>query len=75
MRFLLDRLAEPGTLRSLAVIVFALKGIVPDEAMLQNLVNLGILGLGAVSALMPEYKTPKPKPPRRKAATQKAAAA
>lgn len=60
MRYLLDRLAEPGTLRSLAVIVFALKGIVPDEAMLQNLVNVGILGLGAVSALMPEQKAPKP---------------
>jgi hypothetical protein len=68
MRYLLDRLAEPGTLRSLAVIVFALKGIVPDEAMLQNLVNIGILGLGTVSALMPEHKAPKPKPPRRKAA-------
>ena len=51
MRYLLDRLREPGTLRSLAVVVFALKGIVPDEALLQNLVNIGILaGMNAVSS-------------------------
>ncbi len=56
MRYLLDRLAEPGTLRSLAVVIFALKGIVPSEAMLQDAVNLAILGLGALSALMPEQK-------------------
>jgi hypothetical protein len=56
MRYLLERLAEPGTLRSLAVVVFALKGIVPDEATLQGVVNLAILGLGTLSALMPEQR-------------------
>ena len=57
MRYLLDRLAEPGTLRSLAVVVFALKGIVPSEVLLENIVDLAILALGGVSALMPEKAT------------------
>ena len=54
MRFLLDRLAEPGTLRSLAVMAFALKGIVPDEATVTGFVDVSILLLGILSALMPD---------------------
>lgn len=54
MRYLLDRLAEPGTLRSLAVMAFALKGIVPDEAAIAGFVDVSILLLGVASALMPD---------------------
>ncbi|MBC9176244.1 hypothetical protein [Pseudoroseomonas ludipueritiae] len=54
MRYLLDRLAEPGTLRSLAVVVFAIKGIVPDAGTIQGFVDVSILLLGTISALMPE---------------------
>jgi hypothetical protein len=60
MRYLLDRLAEPGTLRSLAVVIFALKGIAPDEGTIQGFVDVAILLLGVVSALMPESKAVKP---------------
>ncbi|MDB5369817.1 MAG: hypothetical protein JWP20_1375 [Roseomonas sp.] len=59
MRYLLDRLAEPGTLRSLAVMVFALKGIVPDAVMIQGFVDISILLLGAASAVMPDQKAPR----------------
>lgn len=55
--YVIERLSEPGTLRSLAVVVFALKGIVPDEATLQNLVNLAIFALGLISAFMKEPST------------------
>jgi hypothetical protein len=54
MQYFLDRLKEPGTLRSLAVVLFALLGIVPDDALLQSVVSVGILVLGGWSALMPE---------------------
>ncbi|RKK03539.1 hypothetical protein EBE87_16440 [Pseudoroseomonas wenyumeiae] len=54
MRYLLDRMAEPGTLRSLAVVVFAIKGIVPDAGTIQGFVDVSILLLGTISALMPE---------------------
>jgi hypothetical protein len=60
MRYLLERLAEPGTLRSLAVMVFAIKGIVPDEGTVQGFVDVSILLLGAVSALMPERAAARP---------------
>ncbi|MBO1074876.1 hypothetical protein [Roseomonas marmotae] len=56
MRFLLDRLAEPGTLRSLAVMVFALKGIAPDQGAIQGFVDISILLLGGISAIMPAQK-------------------
>jgi hypothetical protein len=54
MRYLLDRLAEPGTLRSLAVMVFALRGIAPDESLIKSFIDIAILLLGAASAMMPE---------------------
>lgn len=60
MRYLLDRLAEPGTLRSLAVVVFAMKGIVPDAGTIQGFVDVSILLLGLVSAAMPEGKAGRP---------------
>jgi hypothetical protein len=60
MRYFLDRLAEPGTLRSLAVMIFAMKGIVPDAGAVQGFVDVSILLLGAVSALMPEGKAERP---------------
>jgi hypothetical protein len=59
MHYLLDRLAEPGTLRSIAVMVFALKGIAPDAVAIQGFVDVSILLLGAISAMMPEQKAPQ----------------
>ena len=56
MKYLVDRLREPGTLRSLAVVLFGLLGITPDNSAMEGYVQLGILVLGAVSALMPEKK-------------------
>jgi hypothetical protein len=61
MRYLLDRLAEPGTLRSLALMAFATKGIVPDEATVSGFVDVAILLLGAASAMMPD-RAAAPKP-------------
>lgn len=55
--YLLNRLKEPGTLRSLAVVVFALKGVVPDDGMLDGFVTMAILALGMISAVMPEQVT------------------
>ncbi len=62
MRYLLDRLAEPGTLRSIAVMAFAVKGIVPDEAAITGFVDVAILLLGVASALMPDRPAAPPAP-------------
>lgn len=56
MKYLVDRLREPGTLRSLAVVLFGLLGVTPDNSAMEGYVQIGILVLGAVSALMPEKK-------------------
>ena len=54
--FIRDRLSEPGTMRSLAVVLFALTGAGNSQMLWEAIVFLGIALLGAVSALMPERK-------------------
>lgn len=54
MRYLIDRLKEPGTLRSLAVVLFALLGLSPDDPRLEGAIQASILVLGILSAIIPE---------------------
>ncbi|MDQ1078019.1 hypothetical protein [Pseudoroseomonas cervicalis] len=54
MRFLVDRLREPGTLRSLAVVLFGLWGVAPSDPVVEAAIQIGIILLGLVSAVMPE---------------------
>ena len=56
MSYVIDRLKEPGTMRSLAVVVFGLLGVTPDDATLNGVLWLVTIGLGLVSAFMPEKK-------------------
>ena len=49
-----DRLAEPGTHRSLAVVLFALTGAGNSQALWEAVIYLGIAALGAYSAGRPE---------------------
>ena len=52
--FIRARLAEPGTQRSLAVVLFAVTGAGNSEALWEAAVYLAIALLGTRSALMPE---------------------
>lgn len=52
--FIRDRLAEPGTHRSIAVILFAITGAGNSEELWMSVVYLAIAFLGAWSALRPE---------------------
>ena len=54
--FVRARLSEPGTARSLAVVLFALTGAGNSEAAWEAAVYLAIAALGAISAAMPERK-------------------
>lgn len=57
MRYLVERLREPGTMRSLAVVLFGLYGIAPDDWRVQMAIHLAIATLGLVSAAMKEPAT------------------
>lgn len=52
--YIRDRLAEPGTHRSIAVILFAITGAGNSEELWMSVVYLVIAFLGAWSALRPE---------------------
>jgi hypothetical protein len=52
--YIRDRLAEPGTMRSLAVVLFALTGAGNSQAMWEAMIYLGIVALGMYSAGKPE---------------------
>ena len=54
--FIRDRLAEPGTHRSIAVVLFALTGAGNSQMLWEAAVYLAIAALGAISAAMPERK-------------------
>ena len=54
--FIRDRLAEPGTHRSLAVVLFALSGAGNSQAAWEAAIYLCIAALGAYSAAKPESK-------------------
>lgn len=54
--YLLARLQEPGTLRSLVVVLIGLHQGARAEDMTDSLVALAMVALGAVSALRAESK-------------------
>lgn len=54
--FIRARLEEPGTHRSLAVVLFALTGAGNSQALWEAVIYLVIAGLGSWSALKPERK-------------------
>ena len=54
--FIQDRLSEPGTHRSLAVVLFAISGAGNSQALWEAVIYLVIAFLGAWSALRPESK-------------------
>lgn len=54
--FICARLAEPGTHRSLAVVLFALTGAGNSQALWEAAIYLVIALLGAWSAAKPERK-------------------
>ena len=58
--YIRERLAEPGTHRSLAVILFAITGAGNSQALWEAVIYLIIMALGAYSAATPERK---PEPP------------
>lgn len=57
MNYLLARLNEPGTMRSLAVVIWGVMGAAPDDPRIEvtSYVLMALLGLW--SALKPETKT------------------
>ena len=54
IEFIQDRLSEPGTHRSLAVVLFAISGAGNSQALWEAVIYLVIAALGAWSALRPE---------------------
>lgn len=59
MAYINARLAEDGTKRSLAVILFGIAGAGNSEALWEAVVNLGVIALGFWSAAQPA-KPPAP---------------
>lgn len=51
--FIVDRLKEPGSIRSLVLLLFIVRGKTVDEAHIQNLVDGILTLLATVSFLMP----------------------
>lgn len=56
IEFIRDRLAEPGTARSIAVVLFAATGAGNSQEAWEAAIYLLIAALGAWSALRPEQK-------------------
>ena len=54
LEYLHDRLREPGSMRSLAVVLFALRGWTIDAQVLGAVCDVAIIALGAASFLRPE---------------------
>lgn len=54
--YLRDRLAEPGTMRSLVVVVVGIQQGASAASLVDHIVALALVAIGAVSALMPERK-------------------
>lgn len=54
MMYLAERFAEPGSKRSLAVVLFALRGVAPEFT--EAVIELAIVVLGMWSFAQPEAK-------------------
>lgn len=56
LEFLRARLSEPGTLRSLVVVVIGVRMGADASTMVDAITSLGLVVMGAISAAMPEKK-------------------
>ena len=56
LEFLRARLSEPGTMRSLVVVVVGVQMGATAEAMIEALTGVALVVLGAISAALPEKK-------------------
>lgn len=56
LEFLRARLSEPGTMRSLVVVIVGVQMGATAEAMIEALTGVALVVLGAISAAMPERK-------------------
>lgn len=56
LMFLRDRLAEPGTMRSLVWVCLSVAGLDAGETAVTHTALVASLALGVVSALMPERR-------------------
>ena len=63
LRYLLDRMKEPGSIRSLVLVLFLVRGQVADDAQMQAITDLVLVGLGLVSFWIPEASTKVESPP------------
>lgn len=52
--YLRARLSEPGTMRSLVIVIFGVRYGMDAGTMIDAFTGLALVGLGAVSALKPE---------------------
>lgn len=63
MKYFLDRLAEPGTMRSLIWTLMALAGHTVTDAALAHYALSAVVVLGLISAALPEKRAqPQPMP-------------
>lgn len=58
LAFIRARLREPGTMRSLVIVVFGIRFGVDAATLIDALTALGLVALGAWSAMTPEKKLP-----------------
>lgn len=56
LHYIRDRLSEPGTMRSLVVVIVGLQMGATADAMIEALTGVALVVLGAISAAMPERK-------------------
>lgn len=56
MTFIRARLREPGTMRSLVIVLFGIRFGVDAATLIDALTALGLVALGAWSALTPDTK-------------------
>jgi hypothetical protein len=54
--YLRARLGEPGTMRSLVVVILGFQQGASAASLTEHIVALALVAIGAVSALMPESK-------------------
>ena len=52
VQYVMDRLKEPGSIRSLVLVLFLIKGSVVDDVMIDNTVDAILVVLGTASFLM-----------------------
>jgi hypothetical protein len=56
LEFIRDRLSEPGTMRSLVIVILGVRMGADAASMVDAITSLALVLMGAVSALKPESK-------------------